>query len=78
MFTESFGLIGSLLVIFSMMIKSNTPKRNIQMRVINAIACLFLVIYGCLVPAYSTAILNSFCFLVHIYHIIRGSKNGKI
>lgn len=74
--TELIGLSGSLLILISMLYKSTTRKGNIAMRVWNMIGSIFFVIYGFLLPAYSTIILNVIMIILHIYHIVLLLKEG--
>lgn len=78
---EIIGLSGSLLILVSMLYKSNTHKGNIAMRVWNLIGSIIFVVYGCLLPAYSTIILNVIMIILHIYHLVlllrEGDNNEK-
>lgn len=78
---ELIGLSGSLLILVSMLYKSNTRRGNIAMRVWNLLGSIIFVVYGCLLPAYSTIILNVVMIILHIYHLIvlfkEGDNNGK-
>ena len=68
---EFIGLFASVFVLFSMTVKSDSPKTNIVMRTLNAIGSLLFVIYGFILPAYSTGIMNLCAFFVHIFYIIK-------
>ena len=67
---EVIGIIATLLILFSMLFKTTTLKGDIRMRVLNLIGSLIFTIYGCLIPAISTAILNGALIIVNTYHLI--------
>lgn len=67
---EIIGIIASILLSVSMIIKSTSIRNNIIMRILNTIGSLFFLVYGIVLPAYSTAIFNSIVILINIYHII--------
>jgi len=67
---EVIGITATLLVLVSMLFKTTTLKGSILMRLINIIGSVVFVVYGCLLPAISTAILNAGLVLVNSYHLI--------
>lgn len=71
MIYETIGMVGSLLILWSMSFRSTTPIRNIRMRIINMIGSICFIIYGLLIPAYSTAFLNMAMMCVNGYHIYK-------
>ena len=75
--TESIGIIATLLILFSMLFKTTTLKGDIRMRILNLLGSIVFTIYGCLIPAYSTAILNGALIVVNIYHLISLIKESK-
>lgn len=76
---EIIGLIASILIIFSMIFRTTNFKGTIYMRIINSIGSIFFVIYGLLLPAYSSAITNGVLFVLNIiYLIIEVKYNNKI
>lgn len=68
---EYIGLIASVCLIFSMLVKSATLKGNFVMRAINLLGCILFVIYGILLHAWSTSICNGLIGIINIYYIIR-------
>lgn len=74
---EAIGIIATLLIFVSMTFNAATHKGNLLMRVLNLIGCLVFMVYGILVPAISTAILNGGLVFVNTYHLIKLTKNKK-
>ena len=74
---EAIGLVATLLIFVSMMFNASTPKGNMLMRVLNLIGCVVFTVYGILVPAISTAILNGALVVVNAYHLIKITKQNK-
>lgn len=77
---EVIGITSTLLILASMLFKTTTIKGSILMRALNLAGCVVFTVYGCLLPAISTAILNGVLVVVNIYHLIiltRESKKNK-
>lgn len=74
-FRELFGTLGSLTIFLSMCFNTETTKGKILLRVFNLIGSLFYVIYGQLLSAYSSIIMNSILVFVNGYYIIKIIKN---
>ena len=74
---EVIGIIATLLILFSMLFKTTSLKGDIRMRVLNLIGSLIFTIYGCLIPAISTAILSGALIIVNTYHLIMLLKEKK-
>lgn len=74
---EAIGIVATLLIFVSMMFNASTPKGNMLMRVLNLIGCAVFTVYGILVPAISTAILNGALVVVNAYHLIKITKQNK-
>lgn len=74
---EIIGLIGSLLICFSMVWRTTSFKGTILMRVINGSGSIFFVVYGFILPAYATAIANIVCFIVNVIWLIKEIKLHK-
>lgn len=70
MIIHIIGNIATILILVSMLFKTTNRKSALYMRILNAIGSIIFVIYGILVPAYSTAVLNAALALINIYHII--------
>ena len=67
---EVVGILATLLVFAGMSFKTTTIKGSVWMRTLNIVGSIVFVVYGCLVPAYSTAILNACLVGVNIYHLV--------
>ena len=67
---EIVGILATLLVFAGMSFKTTTIKGSIWIRVLNIAGSIVFVVYGCLVPAYSTAILNACLVGVNTYHLV--------
>ena len=77
---ELIGIVSTVLILFSMLFKTTTLKGDIRMRVLNLAGSVVFVVYGCLLPAISTAVLNGCLVIVNGYHfaiLIKEYKNSK-
>lgn len=74
---ELVGIIASLLIIASMSCTTRTYKGALTMRIINIIGSVVFVIYGALLPAFSTAFLNAVLVVVNVYHTYMLVKENK-
>lgn len=66
---EIIGIIGTLFVLLSFLM-----KKVKHIRIINIIGAIFFVIYGLLIGAFSTWLLNGILILIHIYFLLKGEK----
>lgn len=69
--TEIFGIIGSVVVLISMLFKTSTRKGALCMRYINNIGSILFIVYGVLLTAWSTIALNIIMLIVNTYHIFK-------
>ena len=74
---ELIGIASTVLILFSMLFKTTTLKGDIRMRALNLAGSAVFVVYGCLLPAISTAILNGALVIVNIYHLVTLIKESK-
>jgi predicted membrane protein len=74
---EAIGIIATLLILFSMLFRTTTLKGDIRMRALNLVGSIVFTIYGILIPAYSTAILNGALIIINTYHLIMLVKESK-
>ena len=74
---ELIGISATVLILFSMMFKTTTLKGDIRMRILNLIGSIIFTVYGCLLPALSTAILNSALIIINTYHLVTLIKEKK-
>ena len=70
MSVEIIGIVASILILISMVFKTDTIKQVLWLRAINLVGSVAFVVYGFLVPAYSTAIVNLILVFVNLYYII--------
>lgn len=75
--TEIYGLIASFLIVFSMVFKTTTYRGTMLMRIINGIGSIFFVIYGLLLPAFSTFLANAVLFFINIFYIYKEMKDHQ-
>lgn len=66
---EIIGYVGSAFVLVSFLMAS-----VVRLRVINSIGCIVSVVYGLLIKAYPTVIMNAALLLINIFFLIRMSK----
>ena len=74
-FVECFGILATVLVLIAMCFKTTSRRGSIYMRIFNLVGSIGLTIYGCLIPAISTAILNGALIIVNFYHLVLLLKN---
>lgn len=75
MTTELIGILASVIIFISMCFKSDSFVGNILMRSANVIGSIIFIVYGFLLPAYSTAFLNIGMVIINVYHIINMIAN---
>ena len=61
----------------SLIFLSTSIKGNLIMRSLNIIGSILFVIYGFLIPAYSTAIVNMLTIILNTYNIIKLLRINK-
>ena len=65
-FYEIIGLLGTLFVLLSFLMKDLK-----KVRIINIIGAVLFVVYGFLINAYSTWILNGVLIIIHIIFLVK-------
>lgn len=78
MWKEIIGIAATVLILFSMLFKTTTYKGDLRMRILNLTGSAVFMVYGILLPAISTAILNGILIFVNSYHIYDLVKNHKL
>ena len=69
---EIIGIAGTIFVLISFLMK------DIKLvRIINIVGAVLFVIYGALIGALSTWLLNGILIIIHIVYLIKGSKEKK-
>lgn len=51
--------------------ETKSYKSTVIMRLTNLIGSVIFVVYGCLLPAYSAALMNGMLILINTYHLIK-------
>ena len=69
---EWLGALASAFVLFSFLTRNQT-----RIRLINMVGCAIFVVYGCLLPSYSTAFMNGSLFIVHCVYLIKDYLKAK-
>lgn len=73
---EWLGIIASAIVLISFL-----TSNQIKTRIINMVGCVVFVVYGFLLPTYSTAFMNSAMLVVHIVfltkHFVKRRKQKR-
>lgn len=64
MYIEILGVAATLFVLASFVVKGEK-----QIRSINIFGALLFVVYGALLPSFSTMLLNAALIFIHIYHL---------
>ena len=67
---EAIGIVATVFILFSMLFKTTSVKGSILMRILNLVGSVVFVVYGILLPALSTAILNGGLIIINAYHLI--------
>ena len=74
---EIIGIVSTIFILISMLFKTTTLKGSIWMRGLNIVGSIIFVVYGVLLPAISTAVLNGVLVFVNAYHFIMLIKEYK-
>lgn len=69
MIIEAIGISATLFVLVSMCFKTLSYRGSFYMRLLNIVGSIIFVIYGILLPAWSTAILNGCLVFVNAYNL---------
>ena len=68
---EIVGISGSILIAISMVFKTETDRGVMLLRIFNLLGSIVFVVYGVMLPAYSTIILNCICVVLNIVGLVR-------
>ena len=74
---EAIGIVSTLFILVSMSINTQSYKGDVWMRIINLIGSSIFVVYGALLPAISTAVLNGRLVFVNSYHLWKLIRDHK-
>lgn len=69
---EWLGIVASAFVLISFL-----TSNQIKTRLINLVGCIVFVVYGLILPAYSTAFMNAALIVVHIVYLVKDFKSRK-
>ena len=75
LFIEIIGILSTITILISMLFKTTTIRGSILMRSINIGGSILFVVYGILLPALSTALLNAALVIVNSYHLVLLVRN---
>ena len=76
--TELIGMVASVFIIIALLFQTNTYRSALLLRSFNALGSLIFVVYGLLLPAYSTAFLNIVALIINIYRMLKLKKEYDI
>ena len=74
---EIIGIVASLFIVLSLLFKTTTFKGTLLLRSLNSLGCIFFIVYGGLIEAWSTLIANSACLIINIIYTIIEIRNYK-
>ena len=66
---EAIGIAGTLFVLLSFLMKDIRT-----VRIINIVGAVLFVVYGLLIGALSTWLLNGILVIIHIVYLLKGNK----
>ena len=69
---EWLGLLASAFILASFL-----TNNQVKTRLINMVGCVVFVVYGFILPAYSTAFMNGALFIVHIVYLTKDYLKTK-
>lgn len=69
---EAIGILGTIFVLISFLMKDIKA-----VRIINIIGAALFVVYGALIGALSTWLLNGILIIIHIVYLLKGYKDSK-
>ena len=67
---EAVGIIATIFILISMCFKTVSFRGSVLMRCLNIFGCIVFVVYGALLPAISTAVLNGALVIVNTVHLV--------
>lgn len=67
---EYIGLAASLFIVASMCFPTHTKKATLMLRILNLIGSAVFLVYGIMLPAISTAVLNGINVVVNTVQLV--------
>lgn len=74
---EVIGIVATLMILVAMLFPTLSYKGSMCMRIINLIGSAVFVVYGSLLLAISTAVLNGALIIVNLFYIIKMAIDHK-
>lgn len=72
---EWTGMLGTLFILASMCCNCRTKRSKIWMRVLNLLGSVIFVVYGIILPSYTTALLNIGLVFVNLIYLIENARS---
>lgn len=69
---DMLGYVASILVGISLLMTDMN-----RLRYINLVGCMMFVVYGLVIDASPVAIMNGFCALINVHHIVKLHKTSS-
>ncbi|MDE6661261.1 MAG: hypothetical protein K2J93_05520, partial [Anaeroplasmataceae bacterium] len=66
---ELIGICATVFILVSMVFPTLSYKGSFWMRILNLVGSAVFVVYGVLLPAISTAVLNGGLIIINAYHL---------
>lgn len=67
---EIVGIVASIFIVFSLVFKTTTFKGTLLLRILNSLGCVFFIVYGGLIEAWSTLMANGLCLILNCIYIV--------
>ncbi|MDE7095704.1 MAG: hypothetical protein K2O23_04365 [Anaeroplasmataceae bacterium] len=74
---EVIGICATVFILVSMVFPTLSYKGSFWMRILNLLGSVVFVVYGVLLPAISTAVLNGGLIIINAYHLGKLVINHK-
>lgn len=71
MWIEIVGIVATLFILVSMCCKTSSWAGTFWLRLLNLVGSVIFVVYGILLPAISTAVLNGVLIFINGYYLIK-------
>ena len=74
---EILGIVAGAVILFSMLFKTTSYKGTVAMRSINMVGSVVFAVYGFLLPAYATGIMNACLVFINMFYLIKEIRDHK-
>ena len=68
---EAIGISATVFILIAMSVDTSSWKGDVFMRAVNLVGSAIFVVYGAILPAISTAVLNGCLVIVNTYYLIK-------